>query len=207
MPKAFDKYEGASLVPDVRRMPKSEIKTNTAPRTVHELMARLEDATKNPEVLRARYPWADRFVLGYPLPSWQRPPVWSLDQKVRFITSMWLDVDVGSYLVNDVVRFEQVDGKEVDVLSEFSDVLLDGQQRLTAIEEYFLGVFPVPDQDSVPVFWQDLCTVERRFFGNKCFSRSIVHCWDETELRRIYDLRSFGGTAHTEDQRALKAKS
>lgn len=198
----YDKYAGADLVPAGRRMPKSEISTNTAPRTVYELIHRLESFSKEEPEYRARYPWATRFVLGYPLPSWQRPAVWTADQKVRFITSLWLDVDVGTYLVNDVCEYEKVGGQLTDRMVEFSDVLLDGQQRLTALEEYLLSQFAVPDGAGVPVYWNELSQVERRFFGNKSFNRSVVHCWDEAELRRIYDLRSFGGTAHTPDQRA-----
>jgi hypothetical protein len=202
MQTPFYRYADTEGIPNIRIMPKSEIQATTAPRTIAELLSKLEEFTKDETAYRNRYPWTDRFVMGYPLPKWQRPLVWDKAQKTKFITSIWLNVDIGSYLVNDVFEFLKENGKFTDVTQEFSDILLDGQQRLSAVEDYLLGYFPVPDQEGRPVFWKDLSRVERRFFGNKVFSRSVIHCWDEKELRRIYDLRAFGGTSHTPDQRA-----
>lgn len=74
--------------------------------------------------------------------------------------------------------------------------------RLTAMEDYINNVFPVPDADGVLRYWRDLPQVVRRRFCNITFSKATVVSWDEAMLRKVYDLRSFGGTAHTEDQRA-----
>lgn len=197
----FTRYEGADDNSNTRRMPRSALDTNTSPRTVGELISRLEDYSKNPAKWQAEFPWAARFVMGYPLPSWQRPPVWSLEQKVRFITSLWEEVDVGSYLVND--QFEFAD--KTRTFREFSDVLLDGQQRLTALQEYLLGEYAVPDAEGKPCFWHELSRVERRFFSNKTFPRATVRTWDEDLLRKAYDLRSFGGTPHEEHERASRS--
>lgn len=176
-----------------------------APRTIYELLNRMEDFSRNEQKVRARYPWAQRFVMGYPLPEWQRPLVWIEAQRIRFITSLWMGVDVGSYLVNDVIEFQVIDGRETDMARKFSDILLDGQQRLSAMEDYFYGRFAVPNANGIPTLWTELSKVERRLFSNGTFSRSVVHSFDEVELRRIYDLRSFGGTPHTEDQRASRS--
>ena len=89
-------------------------------------------------------------------------------------------------------------------MKPLSDVLLDGQQRLSAIQSYLLGEFAVPDAQGIACFWQDLSRVERRKFGSKVFSRAVVHSWDEDELRRVYDLRSFGGTPHQDHERAYR---
>lgn len=196
----FQRYTGSDSVPDRARMTCSLIQAHTSPRTISELLFRLETFTKDEAASRAEYPWATRFVMGYPLPAWQRPLVWTDDQKSRFITSLWMEIDVGSYLVNDVCDFMVQDGKQTYTLH--SDVLLDGQQRLSALEEYFFGRIAVPDKDGIPTLWAELSKVERRKFSNRSFNRSVVHSWDEAELRRIYDLRAFGGTAHTDDQRA-----
>lgn len=193
---AFKRSAGA--LPDVpRRMPSSDIKATTSPRTIGELLGRLENYTRDEAEQHRLYPWATRFVLGYPLPSWQRQLCWSLDQKTRFINSLWLDVDVGSYLVNEYFEFTD-DG----ALREFSEILLDGQQRLTALQEYVLNVFPVTDANGVTCFWKELGISERRLFGNKAFNMTKVNSSDEAVLREIYDLRSFGGVRHTEDERA-----
>ena len=204
MSKPFHRYQGSENIPDVKRMPQTTIRANTTPRTIGELLSRFEDFCKDEEKVRSNYPWADRFVMGYPLPKWQRPLVWSQEQKIKLITSLWMEVDIGSYLINDVFEMVKVDDKFTDELKEFSDILLDGQQRLSAMQDYFTDQFSVPDKDGVPVRWSYLSKVERRLFSNQTFSRSTVQSWDEAELRRIYDLRSFGGTAHTEEQRATK---
>lgn len=199
---AFNRYDGAADVPNVRRMPRKETRAHSAPRTIEELLFRLEAISKNEAAYRAQYPWAERFVLGYPLPAWQRPLVWADSQKTRFITSLWMELDVGTYLVNDVFESVTIDGREGTVFREFSDILLDGQQRLSALEDYFLGRIAAPDASGVLTYWPELGRAERRHFGNQTFSRAAVQSWDEAELRQMYDLRSFGGTPHTEEQRA-----
>lgn len=181
---------------NARRMPSAVLDTRSSPRTVGELIGRLEEYSQNQEKWHTEYPWASRFVMGYPLPSWQRPLVWTQEQKVRFITSLWEEVDVGSYLLNDQFEFEN------GVYREFSEVLLDGQQRLSALQSYVLSEFPVPDAEGKPCYWNELSRVERRFFSNKTFARAGVRSWDEKQLRRAYDLRSFGGTPHKESERA-----
>jgi hypothetical protein len=200
----FHRYLGAEGIPDARRMPSTGISAKTAPRTIGELLGRMEEFSKDEGAWRARYPWAERFVMGYPLPDWQRPLVWTDEQKSRFITSLWMQVDVGSYLVNDACEFVKVNGVEVDVMALHSDILLDGQQRLSALEDYFLGRLAAPGKDEESVLWTELSLVERRLFSNRTFSRSVVCTMDEDELRQIYDLRVFGGTPHESYQQASK---
>ena len=196
MLKPFNRYFDCEDGNNIRRMPSAVLDTNSSPRSIGELIGRLEDYTANQEKWHAEYCWATRFIMGYPLPSWQRPLVWTEEQKIRFITSIWEEVDVGSYLVNDQFEFEG------GVYREFSEVLLDGQQRLSALQSYLLSEFPVPDRNGIPCYWNELSRVERRFFSNKTFARAGVRTWDEKQLRRAYDLRSFGGTPHKESERA-----
>lgn len=183
-------------------MPQPEISSRSSARTIGELVRTLEEFLNNNDEVRANYPWADRFVMGMPLPSWQRQFKWNQDQAARFITSVWTGVDLGSYLINEPanMRFAK-DGS----LAPLSDVVLDGQQRLTVLEKYLLGEFAVPDATGTPRYWMDLGQLERRNFRSTCFTRSTVSSYDEALLRRVYDLRNFGGTAHTEDERALPA--
>jgi hypothetical protein len=122
---------------------------------------------------------------------------------VRFITSIWAGTDLGSYLVNDTYSFESGPGGKF--FRNLSEVLLDGQQRLTALEGYLRGTFAVPDARGVLRRWNDLGKVERRRFCATTFVRSTVRSFDEALLRKAYDLRAFGGTAHTDDERASPA--
>ena len=47
---------------------------------------------KNPQGLRT--------VMGYLLPTWQRPLVWTTDQKVKLIESLWRGINIGTYTFN-----------------------------------------------------------------------------------------------------------
>ena len=196
--RPFDRYEGCVGESSGRRMPKATLHANISPRSVDELVGRLEKYTANPAQWHAEYPWAPRFVMGYPLAPWQRELKWKPEQKVRFITSLWEDVDVGSYLVNDQFEFDE----KTRTYRKLSEVLLDGQQRLTALQEYLYGDFAVPDGNGILCFWPELSRVERRFFESKIFSRAAIRSWDEEELRRVYNLRAYGGTPHEEHERA-----
>lgn len=195
----FSRYEGAPASADNEiRMPVDSLDAKVSNLCISELLGRLE-AFGDEE--RAMYPWTDRFVMGFPLPKWQRPQVWSLEQKVRFIQSIWAGVDIGSYMVNDNYEYLK-DCAGNDCYRELSEVLLDGQQRLTAIEEYLLNKLAVPDANGDLRYWKELPRIERRRFGSYHFARANVKSWDEATLRLAYDLRAFGGTPHTEAQRA-----
>jgi len=202
--KPFDRYEGALTNngdENRRRMPRAQLDANTSPRCIAELMGRFEEYTRDIAKFEAEYPWASRFVMGYPLPDWQRNLVWTPEQNVRFITSLWEEVDVGSYMVNEHFEFDS----KTNTFRKFSDTLIDGQQRLTALQSYLLSEFAVPDAEGVSCYWNELSKVERRFFSNKIFPRATVRTWDEDLLRKAYDLRSFGGTPHKESERASRS--
>ena len=131
---------------------------------------------------------SDRMVMGYRLPSWQRPFVWSSDQKIKLIESIWLGLNVGTYTFNRV----RLEG------SKFDNLLIDGQQRMKALEEYLSNAFPV-----FGYFWDDTTKIDRRGFKNsRHFHCYITTSSDEAYLRNYYNMVNFGGVAHTEDQKA-----
>ncbi len=200
MTQVFKRYDDCDVPDTGVAMPRDELDANLHNVCVSELMGRLERFTSGEEGAHM-HPWATRFAMGYPLPSWQRPLVWTEEQKVRFIQSMWAGVDIGSYLINDVYEYVKV-GEDFTHFRLHSEILLDGQQRLTALEDYLFNRFAVPDAHGVPRFWRELGRVERRRFGMLHFAKATVRSWDEAYLRKAYDLRAFGGTPHTEDQRA-----
>lgn len=205
MTAPFHRYFGADEILDHIEMPKAKLDARSSNMCISELIGRFEEFTGargsfGSTISRNEYPWAERFVMGYPLPKWQRPLVWAESQKIAFILSAWNGVDLGSYLINDIQDvFKTEDGL---VYKEFSDVLLDGQQRLSALEDYLTDKFAVPDAAGMPRFWSEIPRIERRRFANTTFTRSTIQSRDEALLRYAYDMRAFGGTAHAPDQRA-----
>jgi hypothetical protein len=198
----FRRYDGATDADDTVRMPTDELGANVLNVCVSELLLRLEQFTNGEEGPHL-YPWATRFAMGYPLPSWQRELKWDDEQKVRFIVSIWAGVDVGTHLVNNTYEFEG-EGPTLRY-REFSQVLLDGQQRLTALEDYVYNRFAVPDATGVLRFWRELPRAERRRFGTFHFAQATIASWDEGRLVRAYNLRAFGGTPHEESERASES--
>lgn len=130
--------------------------------------------------------WLGCFVL----PSFQRPPVWTKEQNVRFLESVWLGYDIGRYTVvqND---------------TKWEDCLIDGQQRIRAILSYVNDEFPVKGENGKDYLYSEITDVDRRFFNNMVFPRAVIReKYSEKELRDIYNRLNYGGTPHTEDQRA-----
>lgn len=199
-------FNSRANVPDSLdiKMPVDELGARTSPRTIGELISRFEEFSKDQDKARRESPWADRFVLGYPLANWQRPLVWSVPAQVKFIESIWNGSDLGSYMLNEAWELvnRNVKHGEDAVMREHSEIVLDGQQRLTAIQNYLLGLFPVNDSKGVPRQYSDLGIGERRRFSGTTFSRATIESFDEALLRKAYNLRSFGGIAHKECERA-----
>jgi uncharacterized protein with ParB-like and HNH nuclease domain len=71
-----------------------------------------------------------RFIL----PPFQRPLVWTHQQQVRLIESIWSGLPIGAYVYNRAALDNACDCW-----------LLDGQQRITAILAYMNGEFEVFD--------------------------------------------------------------
>lgn len=127
-----------------------------------------------------------RKVMGYFIPDWQRPLVWTDDQKVKLLESAWLGLPMGTYTFNRKWG------------SDYDNLLIDGQQRLWSFQCYL--------NDEFPVFgyrWSETTDIDKRWFryGVK-FGSYITETDDEDYLRNYYNMMNFGGTAHTEDQRA-----
>jgi hypothetical protein len=178
--------------PDTVKMPVKDIGTNDSPRDLEELLSNLGKIEED----RAMYPWAERFVMGYPLPHWQRDFKWNEFQQRAFIDSIWRGNTLSSYLVND---WAMSDGVTFD---RFSNVLLDGQQRLFTIERFVTGQLAVPDGEGKLTVWGEIGKHERRRFARTIFTKSIVRIWDEAVLCDIYNRRNYGGTPHLESERA-----
>lgn len=184
------------------RMPRPSLKAHTSPLTIHTLEHALRNF--NADEAQRLYPWAQRFVMGLPLAPWQREFKWSTDQVQRFITSAWTGVHLGSYIVTATdLRKEDSLFHGVEY-QPFSNMVVDGQQRLQAIELYLSDQVPVPDISGVPVRWSEVELVDRRRFLQTVFARSEIPLLPEPELRSFYDTPNFGGVPHTDDERATR---
>ena len=104
-------------------------------------------------VQRHDYPWAKKMLGKFPLPPWQRDSVWTREQKVSFIKSVYLGYDLGSVVINGYLTIQN------DKLAKFSDCLIDGQQRLGAILDYTDNEFSV-----YGLLWKELDRNEQNRF-------------------------------------------
>ncbi|KPU59487.1 hypothetical protein AN403_3108 [Pseudomonas fluorescens] len=89
-------------------------------------------------------------------------------------------------------------------MAENSEILIDGQQRLHSLEEYFLDRLAVPDAQGLPRVWSEIGNGERKRFLSTIFTHSQVSSGDEVALRKTYDLYALGVTPRTHDQRAAR---
>lgn len=197
----YHRYDGHVTADQSIKMPFDQLDAKSNRLSIGELIGHYEAFCNEDANSAAMYPWATRFAMGFPLPSWQRDLEWTQEQNERFILSIWSGVDLGSYLVNESWAFVETPGGG-NHYREFSEALLDGQQRLTCLERYITNQFPTMDSNGNPVYWKDIPRVERRRFTLVTFVKATISSWDEDLLRKVYNLRAFGGTAHKESQRA-----
>lgn len=196
----FQRYDDDEISDSTIHMPQRVLATSTHQYPIDVLAGRLERYQADPSSAHDRYPWAARFVMGIPVTSWQRELVWNVGQKARFITAAWSGADLGSYLTNE--WFDSSGGDMA--LAENSEILIDGQQRLHSLEEYFMDRLPVPDAQGQSRVWSEIGNGERKRFLSTIFAHSSVCSGDEMALRKTYDLCALGVTPRTHDQRAAR---
>lgn len=162
--------------------------------TERKIAAKRYDFKKSPmmirEILNAeRYgdlKDGERALGGFRLPAFQRPLVWSEDQKVALIQSIWEGFDIGTYAIT-----QDLDNLEND------NLILDGQQRISAILDYVADKFKV-----YGMLYSELTERDHRVFSQTIFPRVIVKPEGDNMLRDYYNRMNFSGVHHTEDQRA-----
>lgn len=132
-----------------------------------------------------------RQVMGFTLPPWQRGLVWTEAQKIRLLESAWRGLNIGTYTVN----------QSPGCLPQYDNLLIDGQQRMNALQEYFEGRLQV-----FGYRWSEITDADRRgFLMSRHFSSYITKSDDERYLREYYDMMNFGGTPHSEHERAISS--
>jgi hypothetical protein len=128
-----------------------------------------------------------RKIMGFIIPDWQRPLVWTEAQQIRFIESAWKGLPLGTYTYNQVFSHP-----------EYDHLLIDGQQRMWSLDRYLNNEFKV-----FGYYWSELTIVDHRVFEmSTLFPCYVTKSADEGYLKDYYNLMNFGGTTHTEDQRA-----
>lgn len=147
-------------------------------------------------ILAAHHNWTEsktdamgrRMIMGYALPAWQRGLVWTPEQSTKLLESAWRGLNIGTYTVNQSPSYG----------GEFDNLLIDGQQRMWALQQYF--------EDAFPVFgyrWSEVTEADKRsFLMSRHFSSYLTKTDDESYLREYYNMMNFGGVAHKESERA-----
>jgi hypothetical protein len=159
-----------------RRIPQTWFRASTQNTTME--FVRDEDYKRRTTPLRE----GERRLGWFILPPFQRPPVWTEAQKVRFIESCWLGLPIGAFIYN---RLERRD-------SPFDSWLLDGQQRVTAVLDYLADAFPV-----LGYRYSELTQVDlRKWSMTTSFPSMVTNIDDEAQLREVYDRLAYGGTPH-----------
>ncbi|MEE4085973.1 MULTISPECIES: DUF262 domain-containing protein [Pseudomonas] len=182
------------------QMPQRALATTVSHYPIDVLVGHWEKYLVDPSSAHDRFPWAARFVMGMPVPTWARDVQWNIGQQARFITAVWAGLDLGSYLTNDWCE-PAITGK---AFAENSEILIDGQQRLHSLEEYFLNQLAVPDAQGQPRVWSELGNGERKRFLSTIFTHARVSSGDGVALRKTYDLCALGVVPRSFDQRAVR---
>ena len=160
----------------------------------HERACYLADPVKESEMFLPNQTW----LMGQILPPFQRDLVWDINRMVRFIESAVYGLHLGTWVYNNAADapMSVINGKQF--YHPTDKWLIDGQQRLTALDKFF--------NDDFQVFGSTWSQVDRprqrMFLANTHFAAFETRIYDEAILRELYDRLNFGGVAHTEDQRA-----
>lgn len=134
----------------------------------------------------------ERLVFNQVVPPWQRPEVWSTAQKRSFVESVFMGLNCGVY-VRNALDWDDHGRKPM------SGWILDGQQRISALRDFIEGGMAVFGD----VTFDGLSRPDAvRFLRRNFVCYELNYIGDEASLKSIYNHLSFGGTLHTDEQRA-----
>lgn len=132
-------------------------------------------------------PTGRRTIMGYVIPDWQRDLVWTEAQMISFMESAWKGIPIGTYSYN-----------RGEFGTKYDNLLIDGQQRMYALQCYLEDKFPV-----LGYRWSEVTPLDQRMFKTGVhFGCYVTETNDEEFLRNYYNLMNFGGTAHNEGEQA-----
>lgn len=148
---------------------------------------------------------SDRRIMGLYLPPFQRPEVWSIEQKQRFIESCLLGLDIGRIVISHATpqgKFWETDGW-----------LIDGQQRMTALRDFYDGKFTIFNDISFVDIWEEKIDYANDWYTYKsegeihrilprshwkrlCFPTIVLRDTPVDVLEHLYIAMNYGGTPH-----------
>lgn len=161
--------------------------------TVDTLLRNRGEGDKAQKFYEDELPW----LMGYRIPTWQRDLVWTEAQKIKFIETMILGLPLGTFVTNASDASKKVGDRTF--FHKTDRLLIDGQQRLNALNDYFGDAFPV-----FGVVWSEVDGNDRWRILNSPFPAFEMRTSDENVLREVYDRLNYGGTAHTFEERATR---
>jgi uncharacterized protein with ParB-like and HNH nuclease domain len=125
----------------------------------------------------------EQYLGWFIIPNFQRKLVWTIEQKIRLIESIYMGMPIGSLVHNLTVQENSCDGW-----------LLDGHQRTDAILAYERGDYAVHG-------WRflDLPEIEQNHFLRVSIPIIQTNIFDEVTCRDVYDRLVYGGTSHDGD--------
>lgn len=77
-------------------MPQRLLPTTVSHYPIDVLVGHWEKYLVDPSSAHDRFPWAGRFVMGMPVPTWPRGLEWNVGQQARFISAVWAGLDLGA---------------------------------------------------------------------------------------------------------------
>lgn len=121
------------------------------------------------------------------IPGFQRPSVWTREQKASLIKSILRGLPTGTYYIN------RSDNAELD------DLLFDGQQRFTAIQEFLDGSFPVILEDE-EFYWYNLPPRQLSQVENHLVQIVFTEFDSEEELVKFYIEMNENLSPHSKEE-------
>lgn len=121
------------------------------------------------------------------IPAFQRPSVWTVEQKDSLIKSILRGLPTGTYYIN------RSDNSELD------DLLFDGQQRFTAVQEFLDGSFPVTIEGE-EFYWYNLPPRQLSQVENHLVQIVFTEFDTEDELVKFYIEMNENLSPHSKEE-------
>ena len=122
------------------------------------------------------------------VPDFQRQIAWTEEQKIKLVESLFLGLPIGAIVVNRTDSFSDTD-------CLYDSLLLDGQQRMSAIYQYIQNEFAVDN-----VYYDDMPIATKRGFMMQTISVCMSSLIDIDLCKDLYHRLAYGGTVHAPEQ-------
>ena len=121
------------------------------------------------------------------IPGFHRPSVWTKEQKSSLIRSILRGLPTGTYYIN---RSDN---------AELNDLLFDGQQRFTAVQEFLDGSFPVTIEGE-EFYWYNLPPRQLSQVENHLVQIVFTEFDSEEELVKFYIEMNENLSPHSKEE-------